>query len=543
MRYRLILSLILALCLALACSRNTVISAGSSGTGNAKVSGVLFKKDGAPASSAKVLLLPSTFDPLNDSQQSITGGVFIDTTDVEGNYVFSDIPKDTYSIEAKGILDGTKVLMENIEVAGESVRVEDGVLQKPGAIKLMLPAGIDTVNGYVYIPGTDIYSLTDKSADSVVLDSVPAATGITVNYSLIGTTLQPKRLAENISVVQESTVTIEYSAWLYSKKLYFNTTESGANVDGNVVNFPVLIRLNSLNFNFTQAKPGGADVRFANQNNVFLPYEIERWDAANGQAEVWVKVDTVVGNSDSRYMIFYWGNAKAASAGNGAAVFDTSSGFQGVWHLKLGTDQKTTDATGNSFIGAANNVAGTEGLIGPACQFDGKSSFVTMPNTASGKLNFPENGTYAISAWVNVADLDSNYHAILMKSTGQYGLQINETNFWSFTEFHANVGWDGTSAKAVARQWVYVVGVRSDKRQYLYINGVLADTLHAASDNIVGSRTTDYDICIGKRPNYSERYFAGMIDEVRIMNRSEDGNRIRLEYMNQRGDDKLVMFK
>ena len=542
MRYFVALSII-GLC-ALGCSRNTSMSAGSSGSGNAKVSGVLYQKDGTPASSTQVLLVPSDFDPLHNAQQSKTEAVFIDTTDKEGKYLFQDIPQDTYSSEAKAIVDGTKALMENIEVAGDSVRARDGVLQNPGSIKIMLPVRTDTLNGYIYIPGTDIYARTNKSSDSVVLDSVPAGTHIAVNYSVTGTTLQPKRLAENISVVQGSTVTIEYSAWLYSKKLYFNTTESGANINGNVVNFPVLIRLSAAtNFDFTQAEPGGVDIRFANQNNVPLPYEIERWDAANGIAEVWVKVDTVFGNSDTQYMVFYWGNANAISSGNGAAVFDTASGFQGVWHLKLGTDQKSPDATGNSFDGAANNVAGTEGVIGPACQFDGQSSYLTMPNTASGKLNFPENGTYTISAWVNVAALDSNYHAIFMKSTGQYGLQVNDANFWSFTEFHANVGWDGTSAKAVGRQWVYVVGVRSDKRQYLYINGVLADTLHAASGTIVGPRTTDFDICIGKRPNYNERYFAGMIDEARIMSISEDSVRIRLSYMNQRGDDKLVMFK
>jgi len=70
-----------------------------------------------------------------------------------------------------------------------------------------------------------------------------------------------------------------------------------------VVNFPVLIRLYSTDLDFSQVKPGGGDVRFANSNNVSLPYEIERWDATGGVAEIWVKIDTVLGNSSSQYIV------------------------------------------------------------------------------------------------------------------------------------------------------------------------------------------------------------------------------------------------
>jgi hypothetical protein len=47
---------------------------------------------------------------------------------------------------------------------------------------------------------------------------------------------------------------------------------------------------------FSQAQFGGSDIRFTKADNTFLPYEIERWDSAHSQAEIWVKVDTVFGN-------------------------------------------------------------------------------------------------------------------------------------------------------------------------------------------------------------------------------------------------------
>ncbi|MEO2168283.1 MAG: DUF2341 domain-containing protein, partial [bacterium] len=50
-------------------------------------------------------------------------------------------------------------------------------------------------------------------------------------------------------------------------------------------------------FDFSQAKPRGEDVRFS-ANGKPLAYQIERWDAAGGKAEVWVRIPTIKGNTD-----------------------------------------------------------------------------------------------------------------------------------------------------------------------------------------------------------------------------------------------------
>ena len=52
---------------------------------------------------------------------------------------------------------------------------------------------------------------------------------------------------------------------------------------------------------------------------------------------------------------------------------------------------------------------------------------------------------------------------------------------------------------------------------------------------------------IGKTPpgtnNWSPYFFKGMVDEVRISNIALSADWIKLCYMNQRIDDKLVIFK
>ncbi len=93
-----------------------------------------------------------------------------------------------------------------------------------------------------------------------------------------------------------------YEAWVYERKVKFDTTPGAANVSGNGANFPVLIQLDSSNFNFSQADPNGADIRFADSDGTQLSFEIERWDGANQKAIIWVRVPQVDGNSNQDYI-------------------------------------------------------------------------------------------------------------------------------------------------------------------------------------------------------------------------------------------------
>lgn len=64
-----------------------------------------------------------------------------------------------------------------------------------------------------------------------------------------------------------------------------HTTASGAGVAQSVIDFPVLIRLTAGNFDFSQAKNNGTDLRFIQSGAGFLSCEIERWDAPYKRAD------------------------------------------------------------------------------------------------------------------------------------------------------------------------------------------------------------------------------------------------------------------
>jgi hypothetical protein len=90
-----------------------------------------------------------------------------------------------------------------------------------------------------------------------------------------------------------------------------------------------------------------------------------------------------------------WGNPNAAAQSNPAAVFDTTAGFAGVWHLNEAGNGAASDATANHFNGIPYGMASAaaSGIIGNARHFDGVTNYLQVHGTASGKLNFPQNGT------------------------------------------------------------------------------------------------------------------------------------------------------
>jgi len=55
----------------------------------------------------------------------------------------------------------------------------------------------------------------------------------------------------------------DLARWRYWKTIKVDTTASGAKVKGDVKNFPVPVLLDSSNFDFTQAKKDGGDLRFS----------------------------------------------------------------------------------------------------------------------------------------------------------------------------------------------------------------------------------------------------------------------------------------
>jgi hypothetical protein len=511
---------------------------GTEGGNVEQVAGTLTTPDGGLASNVQVALVPGSYNPASSVGP---GAIVLDTTSEGGVYIFSRVDTGVYNIQAVDLKERTRVFIGDIHLAGRSVRIPVDTLEKPGRIRVQLIAAADSMGGYIYLPGSTIVDTFSSNSGYVMMDSVPRGMFSALFYEPRQSPGASTVLSENVRVVPESTTIVSpYEAWSFSKRLYLNTASTGAGVQGNVVHFPALVRLSGINFNFTQAKSSGEDCRFTKSNGVPLPYEIEQWDAGAQQAEIWVKVDTVYGNSGSQYLVMYWGRPDAASASNSAAVFDTTDGNLGVWHL--GPDLR--DATVLNDIGLDSSTSGAAGIIGPCRHFDpSRHSFITIPNES----RFDITSSITLSAWVLVDSMTVQWETIMAKGDQSYRLHFDSSlNVACFSmttgDTANNFGYKDVRGKTAVddHAWHFVCGVFDGSVMWTYVDGVLEGQRTVNMPTL----TDNYKLTIGDNRAHTPRYLNGSIDEVRVLHAVESADWVRLCFMNQKATgDALVIFK
>lgn len=519
------------------------------GTGSETVIGRVIHGDGKPAGETFVTLYPFDYDPVKDSGLVICA----DTTDSNGNYSIvipsSDIK--LYTLHAINQSMQTRTIVPDIEITdSESTFVENASLQKTGSIKIILPDSSDDKNGYVFIPGTIYHSYIENG--NVIIDSVPAQTIRNVYYN----DYHPngaQNLSENINVKPQTTTVIVDSRQIYSRKIFLNTSPIGANIDGVVTDFPVLIRLRANNFDFSQVNENGSDLRFTKSNGTPIPYEIEMWDYNNSEADIWVKVDTVYGNDSTQFISIYWGDDNAGNS-DGAAVFDTATGFQAVWHLG-DNKENVMDATANGNNGLKQgNQSLTQGNIGFGQFFNGSGDYTDMGNVCN-----PEMSDFTVSAWIKMSGVNK-IQTIISKSNGGlpnsgYGwlfqldengaLQIymaTDTGVWgdkgSFV-LSSNIqitdsGWHHAAA---------VIDRSNSNNCRVYIDGEDVSTLPSGGNIAdIGNVVNFLPLRIGSDAD-GQYQWEGALDECWVSYRTHSPDYIKLCYMNQKGENKLVVFK
>jgi len=532
------------------CTSTSPVSQGGGGS-EVEVIGYVYFSDDYPAPSTQVKLIPRDYDA---SQTGLHSDLMVDTSNSQGCYIFKGVAPGTYNVQAVQLSQRTRLLVTGVEVAGDTTTVPSTVLRKPGTLRILFPESA-VYNSSIILTGTDIAVQVQKGSKNIVIDSVPVGTLPEIRYMVNDSETISRR---NVVIVPSDTTTIVNPAWNNLQKIELNTSATGAGVTGDIEGFPVLIRLTADNFNFSQTNVSGNDLRFTTSRGALLPHEIELWDSAAGQAAVWVKVDTLYGNNSTQSITMFWGNPEATAVANSAAVFDTAEGFEGVWHLGEETGDSITDATPNRYNGVSPVNARPKvdnGVLGQGRYFDGSDDFITMPGTAGSSLDFAENDTFSVSAWVMLDTLDKMPHVIVAKGYYQYFLRCTyfptDAPLWEFSEFNTANSWQACTTAAVAKKWSFLTGIRMGSRQFLYLNGSLVDNTPSNYESVTLSRNTSDDLTIGKFLDMvnistgvnSYCYYKGTIDEVRISRGANSADWIRLCYMNQRTDDRLVVFK
>ena len=325
------------------------------------------------------------------------------------------------------------------------------------------------------------------------------------------------------------------SGWQYKKKLTIDHTK----IDADLVDFPVLVKLTSSNFDFSKAKSDGSDIRFlASDDTTLLSYEREKHDSTNQEAEYWVKVPSVSSASDTTFYIYY-DNPVADDGANSTDVWD--SNYMAVYHLSESGTAIRKDSTSNGNNGTPKGgVTGSEGKIDGANSFDGSNDYIQVANSSS--LNA---SAITISALVKINAW--SYGGIVAKGGGNsngFLTRAHASNHvfqWDTFDGSRDVMMSGNTQLNLGQFYHFVATYEpnlASGNQKIFLNG----TIDGSGTYTGGLTSTTQPVYIGKYvgPSGNNEYFNGLIDEVRISNIARSAAWIKASYNSE--NDTLLTY-
>ncbi len=202
-------------------------------------------------------------------------------------------------------------------------------------------------------------------------------------------------------------------------------------------------------------------------------------------------------------------------------------GLVGYWKFNEGSGNTAYDSSGNGNDGTINDANWTTGVNGTALEFDGDFDYVDF-----GDVNEVEGlSQMTVSVWMFTEEI-SFFECVLVKEDAWY-LTIGDIINGDETIFviHGNSG--GSESQAVnyylnSNIWSHVSVTYESGYVSLYINGILRDT---ASNKAMPS--SNYPLSIAARKSNGIEwvgFFEGIIDEVRIYNRTLNLSEIQATY-------------
>ncbi|WCM25953.1 DUF2341 domain-containing protein [Sphingomonas sp. QA11] len=296
--------------------------------------------------------------------------------------------------------------------------------------------------------------------------------------------------------------------WSYRKAV---TVDAGAvQITGAEKRFPLLVRLDSSNFRFEDARPDGADLRFlASDDKTPLNFHVESFDPKIGLAMIWVDLPDLPASGQARLFLYY-GNKNATAAGSAAKTFD--AGYRAVFHF----GGNLTDATASA-TPLAGQGAFAAGAVGQALKLSGAP--VTIAASPASAIDRTKG--FAFEAWVKP---DATGDAVLYKTPE--GLVIGLAQGVPYVE----LGGKRSAGAAAISDWSPVMVAADASGAQLYVNGAPAGTKLAVPLNAMSGAAT-----IGAG-------FHGLIDELRLSATTRDAAWAKADAASQGRGATLVAF-
>ena len=199
------------------------------------------------------------------------------------------------------------------------------------------------------------------------------------------------------------------------------------------------------------------------------------------------------------------------------------TGLVAAYGFNEGTGSSVTDLSGNGNVGAVSGATWIDtGRFGKALSFNGSSSRVTVPDSASLDLS----GAMTLAAWVYPTAAMADRRVVIVKErpgSNAYHLHASSANSGRALTGITSTAWNRlwSSSALPVNRWTHLAATYDGMRQRLFVNGV-----QVASRAQTGAISTSGNpLRIGAHGARGE-HFRGRIDEVRIYNRALSGSEI-----------------
>jgi hypothetical protein len=187
------------------------------------------------------------------------------------------------------------------------------------------------------------------------------------------------------------------------------------------------------------------------------------------------------------------------------------------WKLDDGSGITAADSSGNNRNGTlAGDTNWVDGIVGGALAFDGDGDYVDMGKNPG----FDITNQITVSAWIKVSVFDKDWQTIVAKGDRSWRLQRNVGD--NTLQFSCSglvvpgTDWGTIFGKTNVNDghWHHVAGVYDQEKIYLYIDG----SLDASAEAPGTIRVNEEPVYIGENSQMPNRFWNGMIDDVRIYN-------------------------
>src|SRR6185437_12768992 len=215
----------------------------------------------------------------------------------------------------------------------------------------------------------------------------------------------------------------------------------------------------------------------------------------------------------------HWGKADADSESSGAAVFNESNGYVGVWHM----NGPVKDETGSLQSKDVETTA-VAGIVGEARHFAGKQGIFCGDKIA----NYPSGSSpHSTEAWFRAEKPNATILGWGNEGGGR-GSKVR-MQFRSPPHIHIDSDFSDVNGERTLpmSKWIHVAHTYSKGDGKIFING----QLDASAKPMLGIKSPARLWIGGWYNNYD---FIGDIDEVRISKVARSADWVKLEYENQK---------